>query len=55
MQELAEIHNEETEKTTRQVINGANFSEDMNANLDEYLKDTAENSYAYSEEDSEFL
>ncbi len=55
MQELATIHSEETEKTTREVVNGPNFSEDQNSNIEEYLENVAENPYTYTEDDSEFL
>lgn len=55
MQELATIHSEETEKTTREVVNGSGFREDLNANIEEYLENVAENRYTYTEDDSEFL
>jgi len=55
MQDLAVIHDEETEKTTREVVNGANFREDSNVNMEEYLENVNEKSYGYTEEDSEFL
>jgi hypothetical protein len=54
-QELAAIHSEETEKTTREVVNGSGFSEDGNANIEEYLENVANNSYGYTEDDGEFI
>ena len=55
MQDLAVIHDEEAEKTTREVVNGANFREDDTANIEEYLKDADFYQYNYTENDSEFL
>jgi gamma-carbonic anhydrase len=55
MHELAAIHAEETEKTTREVVNGSNFREDAGANVDEYLKNLEHYPFAYTEEDSEFI
>ena len=52
---MAVIHDEEAEKTTRDVVNGANFREDENANIEEYLENVNENKYNYSEDDSEFI
>ena len=37
MQDLAAIHEEETERTTRDVVNGGDFREDGHVNMDEYL------------------
>jgi hypothetical protein len=51
MHELAVIHSEETEKTTREVVNGSNFSGDENANIEEYLKNMTANAYNYTEDD----
>lgn len=55
MQDLAAIHEEEAEKSTRDVVNGANFQEDGHVNMDEYLDDVTNNKYGYSEDDSEFI
>lgn len=48
---MAVIHSEETEKTTRDVVNGSGFSEDSNVNIEEYLKNMVDNAYAYTEDD----
>lgn len=55
MTELAAIHDEETEKTTREVLNGKDFAEDAGVDFERYLENVAENSYNYTEEDAEFL
>ena len=55
MQELAAIHEEETGKTTRQVVNGANFREDSTVNMEDYLKDVTQNRFMTTEDDAEFL
>lgn len=55
MQELAVIHSEETEKTTREVILGSGYAADENAGVDQYLENVASNPYTYTEDDSEFL
>ena len=55
MQELAEIHSEETERTTREVVCGSGFREDANVDMEAYLEDVSSNRYGYTEDDSEFL
>lgn len=55
MQELATIHSEETEKSSREVINGSGYKENANSNLEEYLQNLEYYPFAYSEEDSEFI
>jgi carbonic anhydrase/acetyltransferase-like protein (isoleucine patch superfamily) len=55
MHELAAIHSEETEKSTREVVNGSNYREDAGANLEEYMKNLSEYQYAYTEDDAEFI
>lgn len=55
MQELATIHSEETEKSSREVINGSGYKENANSNLEEYLQNLEYYPFAYSDEDSEFI
>lgn len=38
MVELASMHDEETEKSTREVLNGSNFSEDEAVDFDRYAE-----------------
>jgi hypothetical protein len=55
MQELANIHSEETEKNSREVINGSAYRPDAGANVEEYLKNLENYPFNYTEDDSEFL
>ena len=48
------MHSEETEKTTREVINGEN-KYDMGANLDEYMENMQTYQFAYTEDDAEMI
>jgi len=55
MVELASIHDEETEKTTRDVVNGSDFSEDANHDFAQYLENASDIKFNYTEEDAEFV
>ena len=52
---MAVVHSEETEKSTREVVNGSGFREDANSNIEHYLENVSENRFGYSEDDSEFI
>ena len=54
MHELASIHNEQTEKSTRDVINGK-YNIDDGANIEQSMKDNIQYPYQYSEDDAEFI
>lgn len=55
MHDLAVIHSEETEKTTRDVVLGSGYAAEENSGVEEYLNSVGINDYNYTEDDSEVL